>query len=232
MGIPQQEMQKNIPAAHSLQLGIMHRLPGALKQLSIGVEAGIGTYASKRVEQTFQFNNNTAAVVPVDYTSNVFNANLYGRLNLLNEKKLVLPYIQAKGGLYNFFSTVYIEDPNDPNGCSALQQENIINDKTMYWSAGGGLQINTGVFGKSKSRRNVMIDISVNTIRGGTIDYINTKRLMDVQDVSTTGGKPLNVNFINASTQEIHEHSVAQVYTSPLRMLEVRAGVTVNLGCD
>ena len=44
------------------------------------------------------------------------------------------------------------------------------------------------------------------------------------------GAKPLNVQFINASTQAIHEHTVAQVYISPLRMLEFRAGVVVMLG--
>ena len=47
--------------------------------------------------------------------------------------------------------------------------------------------------------------------------------------VLTPDEKPLNVQFINDSTQSIHEHTVAQVYTSPLRMLEFRAGITVKL---
>ena len=37
-----------------------------------------------------------------------------------------------------------------------------------------------------------------------------------------TNGKPLNVKFINATTQQIHEHQVAEVYNSPLRMLEFK----------
>lgn len=230
LAIPQHDMKKNIPPAHSLQAGVLYRLPGPLKQLSVGIELGIGVYANKRIEQTFQFDNNTTSVVPVNYSSNVFNANLQARLNLLSDKNYIIPYFNAKGGLYNFFSNIYIEDPENADGCHALQQENIINDKTMYWSAGGGIQINTCAFAKRKFRRNVSLDISANTIRGGTIDYINTKRLLDAQAVNTTGGKPLNVRFINASTQEIHEHSVAQVYTSPLRMLEFRAGIKVNLG--
>ncbi len=232
LSIPQGDMSKNISPAHSLQAGILYRLPGCLKQLALGLETGIGSYASKRIEQTFQFNNNTAAVVPVNYNSNVFNINLHARYYLLSNKYPVVPYAQAKGGLYNFFSNIYIDDPHDPDGCRALQQENIINDKTFYWSAGGGIQIDPMIFSKRKYKRRVMIDISCNRIWGGTLDYINTKRLMDAQDVTTTGGKPLNVRFINASTQEIHEHSVAQVYTSALRMLEFRAGVTVNLGND
>lgn len=229
LGIPQQEMKKNIPPAHSLQAGVMYQLP-SLKQLSVGLELGIGVYASKRIEQTFRFDNNTSSIVPVNYSSNVFNTNLHARLNLLSDKNYAIPYINVKGGLYNFFSNVYIEDPNDPLGCHALQQKNIINDKTLYWSAGGGLQIDPSIFSKHKHNGRVMIDISANTIHGGTMDYINTKHIMDVQSVNDPGGKPLNVQFINVSTQAIHEHTVAQVYSSPLRLLEFRAGVTLMLG--
>jgi hypothetical protein len=232
LGVPQQEMSKNIQPAHSLQAGVLYQLPGRLKQLSVGVELGIGSYASKRIEQTFQFDNNTAAIVPVNYSSNVFNANLRARVNLLNDKNLIVPYINAKGGLYNFFSNIYVEDPQDADGCHALEQKNIINDKTMYWSAGGGLQIDPAIFSKHKRRSRLLIDISANTIHGGTIDYINTKDLLDAQSVTDPEGKPLNVQFVNASTQAIHEHTVAQVYTSPLRMLEFRVGITVTLGKD
>jgi len=230
LGIPRQEMSKNIQPAHSLQTGILYQFPGQLNRLSAGLEFGIGIYAHERIDQTFQFDNNTSTVLPVDYSSNVFNANLQARFNLLSDKNFIIPYINAKGGLYNFYSSIYIGDPEDDGGCHALEQENIMNDKTMYWSAGGGLQINPTLFSKNKRITKVMIDISANTIRGGEINYINTKHLMDAQSMNDPDGKPLEVKFINVSTQAIHEHTVAQVYTSPLRILEFRAGITLSLG--
>ena len=118
-----------------------------------------------------------STVLPVDYNSNVFNANIQARLNLLSDKNFIIPYINAKGGLYNFFSMIYIGDPNDPGGCRALEQKNIMNDVTMYWSDGGGLQINPAIFSKHKHSGKLMIDISANIIHGGTISYINTKHL-------------------------------------------------------
>jgi len=230
LGIPRQEMSENIQPAHSLQTGILYQFPGQLNRLSAGLEFGIGIYAHERIDQTFQFDNNTSTVLPVDYSSNVFNANLQARFNLLSDKNFIIPYINAKGGLYNFYSSIYIGDPEDDGGCHALEQENIMNDKTMYWSAGGGLQINPTIFSKNKRITKVMIDISANTIRGGEINYINTKHLMDAQSMNDPDGKPLEVKFINVSTQAIHEHTVAQVYTSPLRILEFRAGITLSLG--
>jgi hypothetical protein len=230
LGMPQQEMGHNIQAVHSLQAGFMYELPGCLNRLFIGVEGGVGGYADKRIDQTFQSGSDPAFEVPVSYFSNVANIDLQMRWDLAGKDKMLIPYLQAKGGNYTFFSNIYIEDPNDPDGCHALQQKNIINDNTMYWSAGAGLQINVGVFSCDKENRQkrTMLDFSVNTIRGGQISYINTKQLLDAQSV-TTSGKPLSVEFINASTQEIHEHTVAQVYTSPLRLFEIKAGVTVKL---
>src|SRR6187397_1716437 len=229
LGRPRQEMSENIQPAHSLQTGILYQFPAQLNRLSAGLEFGIGIYAHEGIDQTFQFDNNTSTVLPVDYSSNVFNANLQARFNLLSDKNFIIPYINAKGGLYNFYSSIYIGDPEDDGGCHALEQENIMNDKTMYWSAGAGLQINTGIFSKKKHNTRVMIDISANTIRGGEISYINTKNLLDAPATTDPDGKPLNVQFINASTQSIHEHKVAQVYTSPLRMLEFRAGIVFRL---
>ena len=231
LGLPKADMGKNIQPVHSLQNGVLYQFPGKLKSLSVGAEFGIGIYAHERIDQTFQFDANTTSVVPVDYSSNAFNVNLQTRINLLSDKNFIIPYINAKGGLYNFYSSIFVGDPEDDDGCHALEQETLINDNTMYWSAGGGLQINTGVFSKTKQHSKVMIDISANTIRGGTMNYINTKHLMDAQTMNDPDGKPLEVKFMNVNTQSIHEHTVAQVYTSSLRLLEFRAGITVMLGC-
>jgi hypothetical protein len=152
------------------------------------------------------------------------------RLKLLTIRNFISPYINAKGGLYVFYSNIFVDDPRDANGCHAIEQKTILNDRTLYWSAGGGLLINA--FSKEKKRSKVMIDASANTIHGGPVSYINTKRLIDAQTMNDPGGKPLNVQFINASTQSIHEHTVAQVYTTPLRMLEFRLGITMTLGED
>jgi hypothetical protein len=230
LGLPQAQMAKNIQPVNSLQAGILYQLPGALKQLSIGIETGVGCYASKRIDQTFQFDNNTASVVPVNYTSNTFNIAVQTRLNLLKDKYFIIPYINAKGGMYNFFSTIYVDDPNDAGGCHALEQKTLISDNTAYWSAGAGLQIDPGMFSKKKRKSNVAIDISANSIHGGTMNYINTKHLVDAQTMNEPDGKPLQVQFINASTQQIHEHTVAQVFTSPLRLVEFTIGVVVGLG--
>lgn len=231
LGIPQQQMARNIQAIHSLHAGGLYQLPNQLNRFSVGLELGVGIYAHEKIDQTFTFNTNTSTVVAVNYNSNVINANLQTRYQLVDERShLIVPYVSAKAGLYNFYSNVTIEDPNDPDGCHPLDKKNLINDKTLYWGAGAGFQLDPSVFSKRKRNGPVKIDFSINTIYGGKLDYINTKHLKDEHDMSQTGGKPLMVRFINVSTQDIHEHKVAQVYTSTLRILEIRAGVVLNIG--
>jgi hypothetical protein len=231
LGLPQQQMAKNIQVIHSLHAGGLYQLPRQWKKLSVGLELGVGFYAHEKIDQTFNFDANTSTVVPVNYNSNVINGNLQTRYQFLDERSaMIVPYINAKAGVYNFYSNVNIEDPNDPGGCRPLEKKNLISDYTFYWGAGAGFQINPSLFSKHKKDGPIMIDISINTIRGGKLDYINTKNLKDEQDLSQTGGKPLLVKFINVSTQDIHEHKVAQVYTSALRILEIRGGLILRIG--
>jgi hypothetical protein len=229
LGLPQQQMAQNIQAIHSLQLGALYQLPGKFKNLSVGLEFGGGIYAYKKIDQTFNFDANTSTVVPVIYNSDVTNFNLQTRYQLLNDDHMIVPYVTGKAGLYTFFSNITIEDPDDPDGCHPLDKKNLIRDKTLYWSAGAGFQINPYLFSKNKKGSPVLFDVSINTIRGGELEYINTKDLKDEQDLPT-GGKPLLAKFINVSTQDVHEHKVAQVYTSALRILEIKAGVIFKFG--
>ncbi|HEV7779730.1 MAG TPA: hypothetical protein VGO58_00610 [Chitinophagaceae bacterium] len=219
---PQQEMAKNINGLHSLSTGFMYRFPGKLSRIQAGIDLSWGMYADEQKKQTFNFGGGFSTETWVNYTSNVAQVRATARVFLLEDKQ-VMPYISGKAGYTNFYSNVYIEDPHDPNGCKALDQDNIIKDGIFSVAYGGGLQFDWRLFGSRKQAGRRYIDISVNNIRGGKISYINTKKLIDANNPPVgSNGKPLTVRFINASTQEIHEHQVAEVYTTSLRMLEFK----------
>ncbi len=222
LGLPGQEMKKNINALHSLSAEVMYRLPGKLNRVQAGIDLGWGTYANEQKKQTFDFGNGDITETFVNYSSNVVQARLTARVFLLEDKP-IMPYVSGKAGYTKFYSNIFIEDPHDPNGCKALDQSNIIKDGTFSAAYGAGFQIDWVLFGSRRGPGRRYIDISVNNSSGGKIDYINTKKLIDANNPPVgTDGKPLTVRFINASTQQIHEHQVAEVYTTPLRMLEFK----------
>ena len=229
LSAPQQQLGDNIKPLHSISAGISYKLPGALSRVQTGIDFSVGTYASTRKQQTFNFDNGNSTKTWVNYSSNVAQANLSARVFILQNKKL-MPYVSGKAGYTSFYSNIYIEDPNDPGGCKALQKRTLIKDGTISTGYGGGLQLAWSLFSKKVKRENKFIDISINKINGSHIDYINTKKLIDASNPPTgTNAKPLNVQFINATTQQIHEHQVAELYNTPLRMLECKISMVFIL---
>ncbi len=229
LSLPQQEMNKNINGLHSLVIGGSYQLPGKLSRIQLGVDMSWGSYASTTKEQTFTFTNGYSVKTDVNYGSNVLQANANTKI-MLFENKTINPYVSGKLGYSNFYSNIYIEDPNDPLGCKALDERTLIKDGVFTTAYGGGLQLDWGAFSKNSKKGNHWIDISLHKLSGGSVDYINTKKLYDSNNPPTNSdGKPLNVTFINASTNEIHEHQIAEVYNTPLRMLEVRVAAVFSL---
>lgn len=227
---PQQKMAGNINSLHSLSLGGLYRFPGKLNRVQAGIDFGFGIYATEKKLQTFNFGNGTSTQTWVNYSSNVTQGNLVTRISLFKEQ-LVNPYVSGKVGYTAFYSNIFIEDPHDPLGCRALDQRNLISDGVITASYGGGVAVNIDVFGKANRVNDVYIDLSVNNVRGGNINYINTRKLVDGNNPAPTDseGKPLNVTFVNASTQELHEHQVAEVYSTPLRMLEFKIAAVFRI---
>lgn len=220
---PQQAMNKNINHLHSLTAGIQLKVPRLDDRVQVGAEFGWGTYANTSKKQTFTFRDGSSTTTQVNYSSNVLQGAVNARVMLLREKKIT-PYISGKAGYASFYSTIFIEDPHDAGSCHPLDQKNIIRDGTVFGGYGGGLQVDWSVFNPKSSRKKSYIDLRVQNVRGNKVDYINTKKLIDASAPPPAGenGKALSVKFVNATTNEIHEHQVAEVYTTPMRFLEYR----------
>ena len=229
-------MGENIRPVHGLNVSVLSSIKGLCNRLMVGAEIGVGNYAYVTKEQDLRFPDGSGIRTDVIYSSNVFNSALVMRVNLLSKGK-AMPYVGAKGGLSHFFSNILVEDPEDPTSCEALERKNIIKDNTFFAAYGGGIQLDLSLFDKRETAGKYMIDISVNKMKGGRLNYINTK---DIQShvhtdpnnpTPTTPGKgePLNIQFINITTRTIHEHQVAELYNSPLRMLDFRIGMLFRL---
>jgi len=234
LSIPQGEMGDNIGAVHSLNVSILHPVSKNCNRFIVGAELGIGNYAYITKEQDLRFSDGSGIKTDVIYTSNVFNGSVMLRANVL-DKGNVIPYIITKAGYTNFFSNVVVEDPEDASSCEALERKNIIKDHTFFGTYGGGLQVDLNLFSKKAQQGKTIIDVSINKIKGGKINYINTKNIQSYMETDPNNpmpapkGEPLNIQFVNISTQMIHEHQVAELYTSPLRMLDIRIGMVFRL---
>jgi hypothetical protein len=230
--VPKGSMNNNINMLHSFNAGGNYVIPGSCGHLQAGIDLGIGTYANESKEQTFNFGNGSSTKTFVIYSSNVLQLNLAAKA-LLFKNAILNPYASVKAGWASFYSNIFIEDPADPNGCKALDQRNILKDGTITGSFGAGVMLDLSMFCPNLTKGARSIDFSINHIRGGNISYINTKKLIDAANPPMNSeGKAVNVKFVNATTQQIHEHQVAEVYTTPLKFMEFKVTAVFNLRCD
>jgi hypothetical protein len=231
LSLPQREMKQNISPAHSGNLFFSSHFK-KLTNLSWGIEAGFGQYASFTKDQDIRFPDGTGFETKVSYSSNTGNVGLVIRYSFFKEAK-VNPYVAGKLGYMSFFSKVIVADPEDDDDCKPLDKKTPIRDHSYFASYGAGLQIDVS---SKKKPKNAWLDISINQLHGTELSYINVKDIKDHinNDPNTPvplsdKSAPLSMRFVNVATQTIHEHQLAEVYTSPLRLLEMKIGIKWRL---
>jgi hypothetical protein len=221
ISLPLEEMRTNINPTHTLAITGLYQLP-SFQQLSLGFEAGLGTYAQKNMDQTFVFRDGSRTVTNVNYSSNMWQAAALLRFDLVRRSN-VTPYLSGKVGYNRLYANIRVDDPHDIDGCRPLDRRSLMGDGTMTMGGGVGFKIDMAAFSRGGWDRGMgWFDLSVNYLTGGNVSYINTRKLSSATAVPNTGGEGINMQFINANTGNIHQHQVAQVFTSPLRMLQVQ----------
>lgn len=235
LSLPQREMRNNIRPIHNLNINLMSHFK-KLSNLSMGVEAGFGQYAGFTKEQEIRLPDGSGFNGKVSYSSNVASAGLLTSYYLYKDAK-VNPFFTGKLGYTSFFSSVVVDDPKNQDDCKPLERKTPITDHSFFASYGAGLQIDVC---SRKHPQTAWINISVSKVHGTELSYIDVKEIkdhdhqhdMNAGNPSTPpseGKEALSISFINVSTQAIHKHQLATVYTSPLRLLEMKLGFVLRL---
>lgn len=234
LSLPLHEMKQNIRPVHSMNITFISQVKG-ISKLSWGIEGSIGQYAAFTKDQDIRFPDGSGTTTKVSYSSNVASAGILTHFNLLKEKKLN-PYLVGKLGYASFFSNVTVADPENDDDCRPLDKKTPVSDHSFFAAYGAGLQIDLSSKNKIKK---TWIDISASQLHGSKLDYINIKDIKDHIHNDPNNPQPppdksvpLNIRFVNVSSQVIHEHQLAEVYHSPLRLLEIKVGLIWRLDND
>ena len=228
MAIPLKEMGHNINLTHSAVGDVRYQFQKGIKNLWVGTQLGLGVYAMEHQQQTYQYSNGATTEANVNFTSNIFNAHMVVGVDL-RHSKMVIPYVFVKGGMSDFYTRIYVPDPNDDDGCKPLENKNVYKDATWSGGLGGGFKIAGNEILKKSGSQNWWIDFSTSYLVGGTVNYLNVKHLMDHNDNTNYDPKGYNISFVNVTTNEIHQHQVAEVHTSRINQLDIKLGLLFRL---
>ena len=227
--LPLQGMKDGFKSGNGLAVDLLFH-PKKMPCIGFGIDLQGSNYASTTQTEEYFFRDGTSTITDVNFTSDMVSGGLIVQLELPH-KKAVIPYIDLKGGGMSMFSHIYIADPNDNSGCKPLDSKIPVSDFNWYAGAGGGIKVDVG---KRAHKGKHFIDVSANYLSGGWFTYANMDRMQahDLNDPVPVDPKsePLNVKFINISTQEIHEHRVANLYNDKLTVLQVQVKYSFIIG--
>src|ERR1700755_3016562 len=90
--VPLKEMKSNIPVVHNAVFDARYRFDHGDSRLWTGVQAWFGNYASKTLEQMYQFRDGTSTLANVTFNSNIMSMVAAAGFDLVTKGKGFIPY--------------------------------------------------------------------------------------------------------------------------------------------
>lgn len=127
-------------------------------------------------------------------------------------------YAELQAGWFAMYSNYFIENPHIIDGLS-LDRATVQSDDTYLLSAGAGMQFDLSI---PNTRSRHSIELGVRSVRGGEIDYSNIRRLKPSPAAGSNTPAPLRIITLKniATTRQYHSSQI-ELYTHPLRLLQV-----------
>jgi hypothetical protein len=229
---PQQQMGSYINQAHGLQFQALYGLTNS--RLALGAGISFNGYGSQTTEQTYRFGDGSTTETDVSVNNSFSAFNMIGRLDLL-PASVITPYVTGQAG-YNLYRTsLYIENPNDPDGCRPLENKALQNDGAFSVSGGGGIRWDISSIVKKADRNRFFVDLSALYTRGGRVSYMNVNipaTPATHQHQATPASSDVfsySARFINPVNQVVHEHHVGDIYSSYIQMMEFKLGFVYRI---
>lgn len=196
------------------------------------LKAGWGSYSATTLSQIYEFSDGTQTTTNVSYTSSMHHYLIGTKVMLNRDHRLIRAFITPGIGLVNMRSKVVVAEPMDQDQCQPLERKITQRDAGFAYSGEIGMEINMSRMFNYASEDTPHKLILSATYLGSQrhFEYVNIKYMEnEVHDMNThPNPEDLNAKFINVSTNNIHEHKIAEVYHTPLSMWGFNIGYTIN----
>lgn len=227
--VPVKTVMPKMSAAHGANFHLGFK---ALKTSPLWLNTDISTscFALVNRKEMYSFSDGSVTETYVNYSSNLHKFLFGASYDIGSTDRILSGYIKGQAGYAIMNSKIYIEDPNDPDGCKALVNKNTFRYGGGIYSGGAGVRFNID---KIRNRNSKVftrfIDIGYNYMGGGNFRYVNIKYMQEhqhgISNSSSTpdrGTQDLTTEFVNVTTNDIHEHKIAEIYQSKFEMWNLK----------
>jgi hypothetical protein len=221
---PMGGMGKIVDQGHGANLNIGGLTPN--RHFAFGVEMAYVQYSRDKTNQEYNLDDGTVAPMEIIVLNSFANFTGYVRWYLVT-KGLVQPYIAGKLGYSNFSTDLSVYDPDDNDHCEPVDSDILYHDGTMIGVIGAGVKLDMRTFFKKLRVGRFYFESSFNFTQGGQVQYMDSDADKHMHS-GMPDADPVMTKFINTQTQIVHEHHVGYLYTSPVQMFDVQAGLSMR----
>lgn len=196
----------------------------------IELKGHLGNYSSQTSEETYIFEDGSQTVTDVTFSSNMHALQLGAKFYYTNYYKIFRGYVTPQIGFHSMRSRIRIADPMDEDDCAPL--ENRIAFKNTGLTYGGELGVDIDMkrlITQNESNQRLYFSVSyLGSFK--EMDYINVKHMEDHQhdvhhtEPATEGDRDLTTQFVNVSNNDLHEHKIAEIYSTKLSFIAFNLG--------
>lgn len=239
---PQGIMLSSLDNAHGFSIDYY----GSVKKSNYytGLSFNLGVYGFHSEPIDFKATDGSVVKTNLNITNSYNSWSVYHKFRFSkfgeNGGRLI-PFIEARTGWAFFRTNLFIEDPEDETNCEALEQDIMQKDNTwnLYGGAGFDLLL-TGWLNPEKhascSCPRAYFSVSVGYNYGGKVNYMNVDKENTNSSAThnhsnhTSDGDqvPYYTTWINNQTQVTHQHHTGFLYTSAIRLIELKLGFTIR----
>lgn len=210
--------------------------PSPFIPVSLDWSSTFGTYYTKTMQETYVFNDVSSTTTDVTYNSKMRTHLLGAKVHLTNDYAGVRPYIKPQIGWSTMRSKIVIADPNDVDDCQPLDRQTNHSFRGPVYGGEIGVEVDMSRIFKNVYQENQhYLYISGTYLRGfSNFEYINQKYMTSHEhgihggsESETADGRDLTTSFVNVTTNEIHDHKIAEIYNTPYEMWGLRIGYVI-----
>ncbi len=237
---PQNFMRSSLDIAS----GFAMEMYGSVKKTNYytGISFNVGVYSYHTEPIAFETADGSIINTNLNITNSFNSWSIYHkyRFSKFEENGRLIPFIDGRTGWSFFRTSLFIEDPNDTDNCHPLEQSIMQKDNawTVYGGAGFDLLL-TGIFNPERHATcgcpKSYFSFSVGFNYGGKVSYMNvdkegsnTSATHNHEAMTDGDKKEYYTSWVNNQTEVVHQHHTGYLYTSPIRMLEIKTGFIIR----
>jgi hypothetical protein len=208
--------------------------------MMLELKGSLGGYSSRSLSQTYIFTNNSQTTVNVNYTSGMSKLMFGTKFHIGHEFRAVRGFITPQIGVVSMHSRIRIDDPQDEDDCKALERKTTQRYAGFAYGGEAGVEVDMSrIFKGVQTENKHHLYASVNFMQSfRSFEYVNVKHMQDhdhmamgsgsAETPATEDGRDINATFVNVSTNSLHEHKIAELYRTDLRMWGFSVGYVYN----